>query len=346
MDNTGDLRDRIDLRSDIVAPAPAEIATAMAAAAARPGEFAFHAGSAERALEAQLCRLLGMESAVLFPTCTAANLAALAAFGAKGRTIAAEQGSHIAGTERDGVAALYGSEFAFYSQQNGRVDTAELTAVLDRAPCVLCMENTHNRLGGEVMDASETARVAGQAHQRGVPVFLDGSRLWNAAVALDVAPATLAASVDLVSVSFNKGLAAPNGAALAGSQDLVAAAAAFWRAIGGLPRPGHVLAAASLAALDRLDTLRGDHELAAAAANAIAEVPGFDVVGATDTNIVLVSCAKAGLTGRALSAQLAAQGIDCLPFGPEQVRLVFHCGVVAEAPARLRAAFERVQRPQ
>lgn len=335
---------RIDLRSDIIAPAPAEVALAMAEAAARPGEFKFHADDVERALEERLCRILGTESAVLFPTCTAANLAALSAFGARGRTIVAERGSHIAGAESDGVAALYGSAFAFYSQRDGRADTAELVAALDADPCVVCLENTHNRLGGQVMDAGETARLAGLAHGRGVPVFLDGSRLWNAAVALDVAPATLAAPVDLVSVSFNKGLAAPNGAALAGAKHLVAAAAAFWRSIGGLPRPSHVFAAAALAVLGRLETLRADHKVAAEAAQAIRTVPGFDIAAMPVTNIVLVSGARAGLTSSTLSARLAGAGIDCLAFGPEQVRLVFHRGVPPDAPTRLQTAFESARR--
>lgn len=336
-------RDRIDLRSDILAPAPAGVVAAMAEAAARPGEFTFHAGAEEQALEARLCRVLGTESAVLFPTCTAANLAALAATGAKGRTIAAERGSHVATTEREGIDALFGSAFAWYSQRSGRVDTGELLAALDANPCVLCLENTHNRLGGQVMDAAETTRAAGLARERGVPVFLDGSRLWNAAVALEVAPAVLAGPADLVSVSFNKGLAASNGAALAGSRILVGRAAAFWRIIGGLLRPGHVLAAAALSALDRLDTLRADHEVAARTAHAIAQVPGFSIAAPPSTNIVLVSGAEAGVSGQVLAAGLAEVGVDCLAFGPELVRLVFHRGVPADAPDRLRAAFESVR---
>lgn len=344
MTEVGDSRGRIDLRSDILAPAPAGVAAAMAEAAERPGEFTFHAGASERELEARICRLLGTEAAVLFPTCTASNLAALSSLGAKGRAIVAERDSHVATTESEGVATLFGSAFASYSQQAGRVDTAELLSAIEANPCAVCLENTHNRLGGQVMDAAETARVVELAHGRGVPVFLDGSRLWNAAVALRVPPATLASSADLVSVSLNKGLAAPNGAVLAGSKHLVAKAASFWRAIGGLLRPGHVLAAAALASLDGMEALRSDHELAAEAARAIGTVPGFNVA-TPSTNIVLVSGTKAGLTAAALSAGLAEAGVDCLAFGRDQVRLVFHRGAPPDAPDRLRSAFERVRGP-
>jgi threonine aldolase len=225
-----------------------------------------------------------------------------------------------------------------FTQHEGTVD---LTDCLNETDAIFCLENTHNRQGGAVLDAEKTRRIAQQAKGKSWSVFLDGSRLWNASVASGDSPAALAGPADLVSVSFNKGLGAPNGAALAGSAETIEAAVEAWRRLGGICRPSRVLAAGALAVLNDIPHLSKDHDLARETAAAISRLGGFAVVQ-PQTNIVLISGDDIGLDGPALSASLSRAGLRCLAFGPRQVRLVFHRGIPSDGAPLIADIFRRV----
>lgn len=316
---------RFDLRSDIVAPPSASVVSAVAEAARRKGEFGWRSDPIEQALERRVCELLDKPAAALFPTCTAANIAGLVALGARHRTIVLEATSHLMKNESAGLDWLAKPRLASFVQHGGVPD---LATCLNEPDAILCLENTHNVHGGAAMSADETERASQRAKTAGWSVFLDGSRLWNASVALGDTPAALAGPADLVSVSFNKGLGAPNGAALAGNADAVTAAAEAWRRLGGICRPSHVIAAGALAALDEIEHLKQDHDLARQTASAITRLPAISVT-TPQTNIVLVSAISIGFSGVALAAALNRVGLGCLPFGPHHIRLVFHRGIPA-----------------
>lgn len=228
----------IDLRSDAVAGPTEEMWVAMRSA--RLGWAAYGEDESVLELEQRAAALLGKEAAVLVPTCTLANLAALLALTEPGDRVLVDPDSHIAAAEGD------------WLEHVARLRVGEPAAVV-------CLENTHTRRGGTVLDAAATAELAGHAPRS----HLDGARLANAAAALGVPLAELAAPVDTVALSLNKGLSAPFGALLAGEAATIAAARVHLRRLGGATlHMAGIIAAAGLLALDGIERLADDHRRA------------------------------------------------------------------------------------
>jgi threonine aldolase len=184
------------------------------------------------------------------------------------------------------------------------------------------LENTHNRAGGVAYPPERTAAVARWARARGLRVHLDGARLFNAAVALGVPAADLAAPADSVMVSLSKGLSAPVGSVLCGSEEFVEHARRWRKAVGGGMRQVGVLAAAGLVALEEMvDRLAEDHRRARALAEQLAQLPGVEVdLARVHTNIVLARVPDAP----ALVERLRALGVLALAFDARTVRFVTH----------------------
>ncbi|WP_026455500.1 threonine aldolase family protein, partial [Saccharomonospora iraqiensis] len=197
----------------------------------------------------------------------------------------------------------------------------------------LSLENTHNAAGGAVTPPDEHARLVAAASDAGLRVHLDGARLWNAATALGVPPAALTVGVDTVSACFSKGLGAPVGSVVAGSEEFVTEARRMRHMLGGGVRQGGVLAAAALIALDRIGDLAADHEKATRLATGLREL-GWDVVEPR-TNIVLAT--RSDL--RATLDALEGLGIRVLPMAG-RARFMLHRDLstadVDEALRRIR----------
>jgi threonine aldolase len=246
-------------------------------------------------LERRAAELLGKEAAVFVATCTLANLAGVLALSEPGERVAVDERAHIVVNEGDWLTEL-----------------ARLVPVGHaEAASMMCLENTHTRRGGTVLSVEETAALASRAER----VHLDGARLPNAAVVLGVPMAALAAPVDTVALSLNKGLCAPVGAMLAGSEDVVARARVHLKRLGGATiHKGGVLAAAGLLALDLVDRLAEDH----ARARRLAELLSLP---APETNLVLTDLRASELPA------LAAGGVLALAPGGERVRLATHRGI-------------------
>jgi threonine aldolase len=283
----------IDLRSDFCAPPTAEMWEAMRAA-----PFGWAAAGEDESvneLERRSAAMLGKQAAVFVPTCSLANLVALLALARPGERVAVAPSAHILVNEGDWLTEL-----------------ARLVPVpLGEPAPLLCLENTRTREGGTVVSPEEAAGLAASAER----VHLDGARLANAAVALGVPLAELAAPADTVAFSLNKGLCAPVGAVLAGGPEVIERARAYAKQLGAatLHKAG-MLAAAGLVALGLVDRLADDHRRA----RRLAELLG---VPAPETNIVL-----SGLDAAALSA-LADRGVLALAPGGGRVRFVTHRGI-------------------
>ena len=233
-------------------------------------------------LERRGAELLGKEAAVLVPTCTMANLAALLAQGRPGQSVVVEASAHVMTSESDGISTLAGLAPFALDGEGGRLEPGEVDRAFRRSGgALLCLENTHTRAGGTVLDVERTEALAGAARRYGARVHLDGARLPNAAVALGVPLAALAAPVDTVSLSLNKGLAAPFGALLAGDAATIAAARVHARRLGGgtMHKAG-IAAAAGLVALAQVDRLAEDNRRASELARLLG-------LGEAETNIVL-----------------------------------------------------------
>lgn len=343
---------RIDLRSDFAAPPTPAMLDALTAAAAAPMGFGLREDSAQRELEARGASLLGFEDALLFPTCTMANLVAVLLQVGRGERLLLEADSHMALSEAGGAASIAGAVLWPLPGRHGAIPLELIAGQLEIAAdaqrprvALVAVENTHNRAGGVPLPLGHVAELAALAGRHGAVLHVDGSRLFNAAVADGVAPAALVAGAGTVSVSLNKGLAAPNGALLAGSGALIGRAVALRQQLGGGIRPAGMLAAAGLAALDRIGELAADHALARQIAEQLALLPicRIDPRGVR-TNIVMVDLPLDAEGTAALVKALAVFGILVIAMAPGRVRLCTHRGVPADAPARVAAAFDSATR--
>ena len=230
----------IDLRSDICAAPTDAMWDAMRAA--RLGWATYGEDESVNELERRGAELLGKEAAVLVPTCSLANLAALLAMTRPGDRVLVAGDDHIVVNEGDWLTEV------------ARLEPVSMSE--GEPAAVVCIENTHTRRGGTVLTAAQTAELAARAPR----AHLDGARLANAAVALGVPLAELAAPVDTVAVSLNKGLCAPMGTILAGDEATIAAARVHLKRHGGATvHKAGIYAAAGLLALDMIDRLADDH---------------------------------------------------------------------------------------
>jgi threonine aldolase len=194
---------------------------------------------------------------------------------------------------------------------------------------VVEVENTHNRSGGVVFPQDEARRICVAAREQGVASYLDGARLWNAAIASERTPSDLAAPFDLVSVAFSKGLGAPGGSMLAGSRAIIDAALRHRRMLGGAMRQVGIFAAAAVHALDRhMDRLVEDHENAVLIARRLCHSARVILDAyAVQTNIIVFNITADAPDATAIVARARDRGVLVIAFGPRTIRLVTHLDV-------------------
>ncbi len=325
----------IDLRSDTVTRPSAEMRAAMAAAPV--GDDQFGEDPTTNLLQERIATLLGKESALWLPSGTMANQVALRALTRPGDDVIVSRQSHAEWHETGGAAANAGVQFTSLGAK-GRFSTDEfLAAVKPRdhmlyPPTTLVqVENTHNRAGGVIFPQHDAEQICAAAAERGIATFLDGARLWNAAVASRRSPRELAAPFDMVSVALSKGLGAPGGSVLAGSRDAIRRSVRYRRMFGGAMRQVGIFAAAGLYAIDRnLERLADDHENARRIATRIAVSPRLQLDMATvQTNILVVGLAPEAPDAPPIIARAKERGVLIVAFGPRLIRLVTHLDVTS-----------------
>lgn len=295
-------------------------------------------------LEERGAALLGMPAALWVPSGTMGNLIALSVHLRRGDRFLAPQGAHVLTNELGSSAWLAGGmpDPLPADAGPGRPAASSVRAAVG-APgpyyvlrtTLLCLENTHNAAGGAVIPADEHTQLVAVAKETGLRVHLDGARIWNASVTLGVPPAALTVGVDTVQACLSKGLGAPVGSIVAGSEEFVREAKRMRQMLGGGVRQGGVLAAAGLVAIERISDLSTDHANAAALADGLAEL-GWQVES-PQTNIVLATVPDPDAALR----QLAVIGVQALPMSG-RIRFVLHRDVsaadVTEALRRVRKA--------
>ncbi len=297
-------------------------------------------------LEERVADLLGHEAALFFPTGTQANQVAIALHTQPGCEVIVEADSHVANYEQAGAAALSGAQLRTVRVPDGRLGPDEVEPAIhartrDDAPTrLVCLENTHNAAGGKPVDPAGVVALAALCHSRGVPLHVDGARLWNAAVALGVAPDALASPASTVMVSFSKGLGCPVGSCLAGSRELIDLARPIRRRFGGAMRQTGILAAAGLYALDHnLPRLGEDHAHAMALARSLDGHRGV-VPLMPQTNIVMLDLA--GRSAAEAETALRDAGVLVSVFGPSRLRVVTHLCVSGDQVVRAAEVIARV----
>lgn len=316
----------IDLRSDTVTkPTPA---MRRAMAEAEVGDDVLDGDPTVKRLERRVAELLGKPEALFFPTGTMANQAALWLLGESGTEVFCHDDSHIVNWEIAGTAALAGLQVRMV--RGGPVMDAEMLRASFRpysvhAPraSLVCAENTHNGAGGMVTSVERLRAIRAVADEAGLPLHLDGARLWNASVATGTPLADFAACAATVMVSFSKGLGAPVGACLVGDAAPMRRAWEVRKRFGGGMRQSGILAAAALHGLEHhLPRMHEDHVRARALAAAIAEVPTVQVV-APDTNIVMVELLNGQQASQVVERARAA-GVLVSAWNATRVRAVLH----------------------
>jgi len=282
----------LDFRSDTVTRPDDVMRAAMASA--EVGDNVLEHDPTVQALEERAAHVLGMPAALWVPSGTMANLIALNLHLQRGDRFLATRGAHVLVNELGSAAWLAGGmpDILEHDGGPGRPSPDSLAAAIGQPgpyftlrTTLLCLENTHNAAGGAVTPPDEHAQLLSVAKEAGLTVHLDGARLWQAAVALEVPPAALTVGVDTVSACFSKGLGAPVGSVVAGSTAFVERARRMRQMLGGGVRQGGILAAACLVALDRVPDLADSHENAARLADGLRE-HGWPT-NTPDTNIVL-----------------------------------------------------------
>ena len=340
------MNDPIDLRSDTVTRPSAAMRAAMAAAPV--GDSQYGEDPTTNLLQERCAQLLGKEAALWLPSGTMANQVALRVLARPGDEVVTSREAHAGWHETGGAAANAGVQLVEVGC--GGLFTAEdfEAAIKPRGlpvfpPTTLVeIENTHNRGGGNVFPQHEAVRICQAARERGMSSFLDGARLWNAAVASGRSEAELAAPFDLVAVAFSKGLGAPGGSLLAGRRVLIAAADRHRRMLGGAMRQTGIFAAAALHGLDHhRQRLAEDHRHARVLAEALAACPAVVIDLATvQTNIVVFQLAAGAPDAAALVGRARERGVLLNAFAARTVRAVTHLdvsgGQVARAAAVLR----------
>jgi len=323
----------IDLRSDTVTQPTPQMRRAMAEA--KVGDDSYGEDPTVNQLQRRTAEIFGREAALFVASGTMANQIAMRLYVRPGQEVICEERAHIFNSELGMMAAFSGCLVRPVWALDG-ILTWELISQRLRRPGakygstgLISLENTANFAGGTIYPLNVTKEICGQAHKTGIPVFLDGARIFNAAAELGVSVAALAQGFDSLMFSLSKGLGAPVGSLLVGDADFIEEARQVRKMLGGGMRQAGILAAAGLIALEQGPAnLPADHENAKFLARGLAEIPGLRVdVAKVVTNIVLVETASSDLTAPNLVIQFAKRGLLANAIMPGTVRLVTHCDV-------------------
>lgn len=343
----------IDLRSDTVTKPSDKMRAAMAAA--EVGDDVFCDDPTVNRLQERACEVFGKEAALWVPTGCMGNEIAVKVHTKPGQEIVTEDRGHILNYELGAAAVISGVTIRAVKSSDGSGhltwDEIEPALKIDppyfqAATGLVCLENTHNFAGGSVMTAAECADVCERSHAVGLPVHMDGARIFNASVALNESVADLTRGCDSVMFTLSKGLGAPAGSILLGTKDFIAESRIWRKRLGGGMRQIGIVAAAGLIALeDGPDRLNEDHANARALAEGLAEIKGIAIdVEKVVTNIVIFDISATGKTSAEIVEALRANGILAIGFG-NLIRMVTHLDVSSDEVGETIEAISEVCHP-
>lgn len=315
----------VDLRSDTVTKPTEAMYRAMADA--ELGDNVLERDPTVQKLEELAAERLGKEAGLFFPSGTMANQAALATYCKPGDIILAEDQAHIFWYEGGAPAVIAGAMIRGLPSDRGELDSRVVKeAITERShhtpgTAVICWENSHNRHGGAAISACAMGYVKEVAETAGIPVHLDGARLFNAAESLGTEARVLAGMADTASICLSKGLAAPVGSVLVGPADFLAEVE-FWRKrMGGGMRQAGILAACGIVALNEMvDRLGEDRERAQRMAEAAREIEGL-APEPCPTNILILETERPAPWWM---EELEKRSVRTIPFSRNRLRLVTH----------------------
>jgi threonine aldolase len=339
----------IDLRSDTVTkPTPAMRRAMMEA---EVGDDVYREDPTVNRLEERAAEIAGKEAALFVPSGTMGNTIAVKLHTEPGQEVICDARAHVLDYELAMVAWFSSCLVRAIPTEDGILRWEEIERRIrphapNWAPTGLIeIENTHNMAGGTVYPLAAIRQIAEGAHARGLPVHMDGARVFNAAAALGVPVSEIVAPVDTVMFCLSKALGAPVGSLLAGPANLVAKGRLYRKRLGGGMRQAGVLAAAGLVALeDTPRRLPEDHANARFLAEGLAQIPGIQVdPHKVATNIVIFEVGGTGLSSAEISARLKRRGVLINGIDANHMRAVTHYDVDrAACAAALEALAEAV----
>jgi threonine aldolase len=325
----------IDLRSDTVTLPTDEMREAMARA--ELGDDVYGEDPTVKRLERMAADIVGKQAAMLVPSGTMGNLAAMLTHCARGIKAFLGDQAHTYVYEAGGAAALGGIVMTpIHNTPDGELDLAQLHEELERPvdahfapPGLIALENTHNLCSGAPVELSHMATVAELAHEHKIPVHLDGARIFNAALALETSAARIAESADTVSFCLSKGLACPVGSLLCGSGEFIVRARRTRKALGGGMRQAGIIAAAGIVAVEKMiDRLAEDHQNARALAQGFGLVAGINVRPVKRrTNIVIFDVDGDAVAATKFADALRERDVLISARAPTTFRAVTHYGI-------------------
>ena len=325
----------IDLRSDTVTkPTPA---MRKAMAEAEVGDDVFLEDPTVKKLQEKAAEMFEKEAALFVPTGSMGNQVAVKLHTKPGDEIVIEERGHIFNYEMATPSVMSGVLIRPVKSGDGSgiLKWSEIDSALHvnqpyyACPTgLVCMENSHNLAGGTVMTADHFESICKNSHDFGIPVHLDGARIFNASEATGESVAELSKSADSVQFCLSKGLGAPVGSILLGTRDFIDEARVWRKRMGGGMRQVGVLAAAGLVALEESPPkLAEDHANARFLAERVAELPGIKIdLDGVQTNIVIFDVSEAKLSSTEICERLEQDGIFAIGFG-NLIRMVTHYDV-------------------
>lgn len=320
----------VDLRSDTVTLPTDEMREAMKQAVV--GDSMRGEDPTMNELEALAADRMGKQAAIFVSSGTMGNLVCLMAHTQHGDEVILEADAHSYYYEVGSFASIAGLSPRLVHGHHGVMDPDDLRAAI-RPPSpffprrrLLCLENTHNRCGGNAIRLEEMAAMTAIAREHGLAVHLDGARIFNAAVALGVRASDIARHVDSVQFCLSKGLSAPVGSLVTGSSEFIERAKRVRKSLGGDMRQSGVLAAAGIVALKTMvERLAEDHRHAARLAEGLKKIEGLVLdEPPVPTNMIFIELGVLGMSEVEFVSQLKARGVLAVAYGRGRVRMVTH----------------------
>ena len=302
-------------------------------------------------LEAMSAAKMGKEAALLLTSGTMGNLVGVMSHTRPGQEMIVESEGHAYHYEA-WIGSVAGLMCRRVPGQMGYPAPADVEAAI-RPPnlhmpetAVICLENTHNRAGGTVITREQTAAICETAHRHGVPVHIDGARIFNAAVALGIEAEELVKDVDSVTFCLSKGLSCPVGAVLCGNAEYISRARKIRKTLGGGMRQAGWIAAPGIVALETMvDRMAEDHVNARRLAEGVGEIPGLSIdLKTVQTNMVRVNVGELGVTAAEFEERLESHDVQGSVAAPTVIRLVTHRHIRAVHIERTIEAFRLVVR--
>ncbi|RMF55214.1 MAG: low-specificity L-threonine aldolase [Calditrichaeota bacterium] len=338
----------VDLRSDTLTRPTAEMREAMMKA--EVGDDVFGEDPTINRLQETVAELCGKEAALFVTSGVQGNQVSINAHTNPGQEIIVDKNAHIVNYESGAPALLAGVQVHPLDGNNGIITAEQVEAAIrptdDHYPQtgLICLENTHNRGGGNIFPLDEIQRISAVARKYQLPLHLDGARLWNASIETGISLKEYGQYFDSMMMCFSKGLGAPVGSIVVGSREFIRKAHFYRKAYGGGIRQGGILAAAALYALEHhWPRLKDDHRRARILATEIASLPGILLdPESVQTNIIIFEVEPEKVEAEDLVRQLGERGVLCFTFGPTKIRLVTHLEITDEDVEYTVEVFQKI----